>query len=73
VNPDHLDPVSRPENARRTGPYRRIAFCRQRGHPLDEANIYVRPSGERECRACRDDRKARFLERRRAAREIAAR
>jgi hypothetical protein len=46
-NPDHLEPVTFAENMRRT----RRSACK-RGHPLTEANVYVAPDGERQCREC---------------------
>jgi hypothetical protein len=63
VNPEHLDPVTAEENIRRAIPYSPhahsllaasgvpITHCR-RGHPFDEANTKVRPSGRRACREC---------------------
>ena len=55
VNPDHLEPVGRGENARRH--YRSVntnSVC-HKGHPLD----YVRPDGHgRNCSTCRRDRRA---------------
>lgn len=47
VNPDHLEPVTHVENRRRA----RRANC-LRGHPLSGPNLYVSPSGERECKEC---------------------
>jgi hypothetical protein len=50
VNPDHLEPVTQLENARR-GHYRMRTHCPQ-GHAYDETNTYIRPNGRRTCRAC---------------------
>jgi hypothetical protein len=55
VNPDHLEVVSPSENSRRA---RRRPSTRPRatrckwGHPYDEKNTYVSPTGRRNCRAC---------------------
>lgn len=58
-NPTHLEPVTRAENARRQnaagrGNGNRDRTHCQRGHPFDEANTYIRPDGNRTCRACRN-------------------
>lgn len=42
--------------------------CR-RGHPLTEDNVYVAPSGERQCRTCHRDRARQRARRRRRAAE----
>lgn len=66
VNPLHLEPVTNRENILRGEgwPARnaRKTHCAY-GHPFDEANTYVDPSGRRTCRACR-----REVDRRREAR-----
>lgn len=49
VNPWHLEEVTTAENHRRRA--EAITRCRN-GHPYDEANTYIRPNGERDCRAC---------------------
>jgi hypothetical protein len=56
VNPAHLDETTRGDNVRRglvgrPKPWLRKTHC-YRGHPYDEANTYVDPSGGRHCRAC---------------------
>lgn len=61
VRPDHLEPVTRQENMRRR--YARYDTC-VNGHPYDEANTYVMPSGHRDCRACIRDRVRRYRLRR---------
>jgi hypothetical protein len=50
VNPDHLEQVTFLENVQR-GSIATKTACRN-GHPFDEANTYVAPSGARCCRAC---------------------
>jgi hypothetical protein len=55
-NPDHLEPVTNAENARRgeTGFHMRNRTHCKRGHPFTPENTYVIPStGSRSCRACR--------------------
>lgn len=56
VNPAHLEPVTGPENNRRssspTAVNGRKTEC-SKGHRYDEANTYVRPDGYRDCRECR--------------------
>jgi hypothetical protein len=46
-NPDHLEPVTQAENLRRT----RRSHC-GRGHAITDGNVYVAPSGRRQCREC---------------------
>lgn len=58
VNPYHLEPVTSKENTRR-GTVAEAArqtqlsktHCPQ-GHPFAGDNLYVKPNGRRECRAC---------------------
>ncbi|HSS09404.1 MAG TPA: HNH endonuclease [Acidimicrobiales bacterium] len=50
VNPAHLEPVTQGENTRRGGNAKRTHCLR--GHPLDGENLYIKPSGQRTCRAC---------------------
>ena len=59
VNPDHLEVVTHLENVQR-GVSGEVNAQRQRakthcpkGHPYDEDNTYINPSGQRSCRACR--------------------
>lgn len=59
VNPEHLDPCTAGENARRApnAPYwvrARQTACK-RGHPFDIANTRIH-NGRRECRRCAADR-----------------
>lgn len=37
------------------------------GHPFDEANTYIRPTGQQACRACRTEADRRSKERRKAS------
>lgn len=61
-NPAHLEQVSQAENSRRNaghgsrrGPVRRSECVK--GHDLDAPDaVYVKPSGARECRQCKEDR-----------------
>ena len=50
VNPAHLEQVTRAEHARRSLAARKT--CCANGHEFTEANTYIRPSGQRDCRAC---------------------
>jgi hypothetical protein len=56
VNPDHLEPVTLAENVLRgislSAKNARKTHCKH-GHELTPENTYVRPSGFRNCRACR--------------------
>lgn len=55
VNPDHLEPVTRQINILRGQGFAArnavVTHC-PRGHAYDEANTYIRPKGNRMCRAC---------------------
>ncbi len=56
-NPDHLEPVLHATNMQRcdkeaAGRLNRSKTHCLRGHPFDERNTFVRPSGARRCRAC---------------------
>lgn len=59
VNPDHLEDVSNKENCMRgeapTAINARKTHC-PRGHEYNEENTYVRPTGSRECKVCRNER-----------------
>lgn len=65
VNPDHLEPVTPFENWAR-GAHLGAVMLRTGecplGHSLD-ANPYIRPSGRRECRTCRNLAKNRYYAR----------
>jgi hypothetical protein len=67
VNPDHLEPVTRAENARRIP---RATHC-PKGHPYDEANTYTPPSGGRFCRACLRAHNKATTAKKKAARHLA--
>ena len=69
-NPDHLEPVTRSENLLRgnIGNWAKEnngkkTHCPS-GHPYDEANTYMHPTGRRCCRTCARERAA---QKRRAA------
>lgn len=69
VNPLHLEPTTRRENALRgiVGPnrtYVRNSHC-HRLHPLSGGNLYVDPAGGRHCRICRRDNLRAWRERQR--------
>ena len=52
VNPDHLQQTTPAANAARRSPRWRGRCAR--GHDVSTAGaVYVRPNGDRECRACR--------------------
>lgn len=70
-NPDHLEPVDRRTNIRRgythaPRPRPKSTHCAA-GHALEGDNLYVMPSGRRNCRICRVNRKRRWRANRRAA------
>lgn len=58
VNPDHLEPVTRLENARRGLKGALRTHCKY-GHPLDDANTYHARGNRRVCRTCQNDVKRR--------------
>lgn len=53
VNPRHLEPVTIAENTKRGLSYQRNKTHCPQGHPYDESNTYIPPSGQRTCRQCR--------------------
>lgn len=57
VNPAHLEPVTQAENAAR-GVYARQTHC-VAGHEYTPENTYLRPNGNRDCRACIRERSRR--------------
>lgn len=56
VNPEHLVAVSRAAHMRE-----HMSDSCRRGHPWTPENTYVRPSGARNCRTCREIRRAKAL------------
>lgn len=52
VNPSHLEPVSHKENIRRGINLNRERFMCVAGHPLSGDNLYLAPSGKRQCKEC---------------------
>ena len=62
ANPQHLEPVTARENVVRGNAARpQITHCKH-GHEFSERNTYINPKGNRECRKCRTDAVARYLE-----------
>lgn len=62
VNPDHLEPVTHKINSLRGDVWKRKATHCPKDHPYDKKNTYILPStGERKCRRCMADYKARKL------------
>lgn len=62
----NLVAVTHDEHARlhdRPGEYQRKKTHCPQGHPYDEANTYVTPSGSRQCKTCRFERQRARLER----------
>lgn len=69
VNPEHLEPVTQKENARRGETGSNMA-CRThcpQGHPLSGPNLYIDTRGTRECRECRRVRRRAWRKRQREA------
>lgn len=61
VNPAHLSAVTNRENSLRSGSPSALNAVKTHcplGHEYDEANTYVNPKGERNCRQCARDRRA---------------
>lgn len=69
VNPAHLEPVTQRENVlrgeTRTAANAAKTHCPQ-GHPYDEENTYLAPSGSRICRACQREHQRQHYLRRKA-------
>lgn len=65
--PAHVDPVTHLENMRRAQPdaicLDDVATCLH-GHPLLGDNLYIYPSGKRDCRTCRRVAQRAYLSRR---------
>lgn len=68
INPQHLEAVTQRVNARRSlspfGKNARKTEC-LRGHPLSGDNLYVTPSGRRQCQTCRHMHSANHAKKRR--------
>lgn len=67
VNPEHLEAVTRRENTMRS-PIAPTALNSRKtrcvnGHPYDDSNTYIRPNGNRDCRACLRERSRRYKDR----------
>ncbi len=55
VNPAHLEPVTKGENARRSVPRcAKLTHCK-RGHEFAGNNVHISPKGQRICRTCKRD------------------
>jgi hypothetical protein len=67
VNPDHLEPVTRAEHARR-GIRATRTTCAS-GHPYTSENTYIRTDGlgQRACRSCNREAAARYKQRKAVA------
>lgn len=53
VNPDHLEPVPQRINLMRgLAPYGLRGTCKHGHDVTDQANVYTRPNGQRQCRVC---------------------
>lgn len=65
-NPDHLEPVTRQENIRRSdvGKVNRGKTHCPQAHPYSGDNLYAAPRGDRICRACQRMSDARYRARR---------
>lgn len=71
VRPSHLEVVTMLENNLRaptsvTAINSAKTHC-PKGHPYDESNTYLMPSGGRDCRTCINERSARYRARQRRA------
>ncbi len=58
VNPEHLEPVTQHENARR-GKYAQQTHCKS-GHEFNDKNTHVKANRWRQCRPCQRERQARY-------------
>ena len=69
VNPLHLEPVTPTENGRRANRdrERERGFRCPNGHLRSGSNIYVKPNGSRQCRACAENSRLRYRARARTA------
>jgi hypothetical protein len=74
VNPDHMEPVTRAENMRRSAAVavkRQKTECAQ-GHQYTPENTFVDKNGYRGCRICRRAASLKFAQKKRAALRAAA-
>jgi hypothetical protein len=75
VNPDHLEPVTKGINTLRGYAPSAINKGKQvckNGHPLNAANTYTRPDGDRACRKCNTAAVAAYKQRRKLNRSLPA-
>lgn len=61
ISPYHLVPKTDWENRRRSPWYGNATFCK-RGHKRSTGNTYIRGSGKRECKGCRQLEMKRFYD-----------
>ncbi len=68
INPGHLEAVTHRENCQRglRGDLHHATHC-PNGHEYQQDTVYVRPNGTRQCKPCRNERKARYRARLREA------
>lgn len=66
VNPWHLEPVTRGENAHRAAVRNAPTHCAQ-GHPYNEANTAYRATGFRRCKECYRIRARQYAQRKKEA------
>ena len=64
VNPKHLEQVTQDENSKRsdlviTTVNSKKTHCK-RGHPLSDTNLYIHPTGKRQCRICQKIHKKKY-------------
>jgi len=72
VNPDHLEPVTRSENQKRSyhrgrvGGQSKKTHCKQ-GHQYSGDNLYLMPNGHRRCKECHRQEQSRQRQKKRSA------
>lgn len=64
VNPNHLEPVTYKENSQRglTGINKSSKTHCPKGHLYSGDNLYIKPNGGRDCKACRRKANQRYKE-----------
>lgn len=70
VKPDHLEAVTRRVNVLRGRSFAAVNAAKQacsKGHPFDSDNTYIRPNGNRDCRACGTERQRAYQRRKASA------